>query len=111
MSGDPLKPPGGLNIGQRADVKHPGKGLRVPCHGSVHVVKQTFTHHKGFTGAAFLAGAAVKSHRSAAAVLLQPAPFTATAPAKRLCLTGYARSRGRSPPCGGLRRRAVRLLA
>ncbi len=34
-----LKPPGGLNIGQRADVKHPGKGFRVPCHGSVHVVK------------------------------------------------------------------------
>lgn len=73
MSGDPLKPPGGLNIGQRADVKHPGKGLRVPCRGSVHVVKQTFTYHKGFTGAAFLAGAAVKSYRSAAAVLFQPA--------------------------------------
>ena len=38
MGGDPLNRRG-LNIGQRADVKHPGKGFRVPCHGSVHVVK------------------------------------------------------------------------
>ena len=39
VGGDPLKPPGGLNIGQRADVKHSGKGFRMPGHGSVHVVK------------------------------------------------------------------------
>ena len=68
-----VKTPGCLNIRQRADVKHPGEGFRVPGDGGIDVIKQTFAHHKGFPGATFLAGTAIKTHRSAAAVLLQPA--------------------------------------
>ena len=68
-----VKTPGGLNIRQRTDVKHPGKGFRVPGDGGIDVIKQPFAHHKGFPGAAFFTGTAVKTHRSAAAVLLQPA--------------------------------------
>ncbi|SPX66711.1 Uncharacterised protein [Leclercia adecarboxylata] len=45
----------------------------MPGDGGVHVVEQPFADHKGFTRAALFTGAAIKAHRAAAAVLLQPA--------------------------------------
>ncbi|MNZ96665.1 hypothetical protein D3C78_1158700 [compost metagenome] len=67
-----VKAPGSLNICERTDVKHSGKCLRMPGYRSVHIVKQSLAHHKGFAGTAFFTGTAVKTHGSTAAVLRQP---------------------------------------
>ena len=106
-----VKTPGGLNIGQGADVKHAGKGFRVPGDGGIDVIKQSFPHHKGFAGAAFFPGAAVKTHRSATAMLFKPAFYRHR--------TGQRRGAQEVMPAavtirsrrGGLRGCTMRLLA
>ncbi len=74
VGGGAAEPPGGLNVGQRAGAEHTGVGFRVPGQRGVHIVKQSFAHHKRFAGTAFFTRTAVETNRPTTAVLRQPAP-------------------------------------
>ncbi|MNC60283.1 hypothetical protein D3C75_1101520 [compost metagenome] len=64
VGGDALEAERGLNIGQAAGIEHAAEAFRVPGEGGIHIGEQPFTHHKGFTRAAFFPWAAVKAYRA-----------------------------------------------